>query len=154
MGASQEIVFGRSSDSKRRIGLRLTVLARLLRSYFDRQATEHHNITRSQWSMIAVVSSNPGATQRMIAEILEMSEACAGRLIDRLCADGLLERRECDYDRRARAVYLAKAAEPLISDLADMASALEERMFQGFSEKELDLLEDFMNRLHDNISRG
>lgn len=140
-------------DKKREIALRFTVLARLLRNNFDREVAGL-NVTRSQWAMIAVVARHPGATQRHIAEVLEMSEASAGRLIDRLCADGLLERRERDDDRRAHAVFLTAAAEPLLERLATIARASEDRLFKGFSEDELDRLNDFMNRLYENVSRG
>ena len=140
-------------NPKRQIGLRFTVLARLLRNHFDRQVVGLH-VTRSQWSMIAVVARHPGATQRMIAEMLEMSEASAGRLIDRLCADGLLARRDRDDDRRARAVYLTDAAEPLLGKLAEIARTSEERMFSGFSADDLDHLRNFLDRIYVNISKG
>jgi MarR family transcriptional regulator for hemolysin len=136
---------------KREIGLRFTVLARLLRNDFDRQVSGL-NVTRSQWSMIAVVARHPGATQRMIAEMLEMSEASAGRLIDRLCTDGLLERRDRDDDRRARAVYLTPAAEPLLTRLAEIGKAAEGRMFSGFSDEELEQFQNFLDRLYANVS--
>jgi MarR family transcriptional regulator, transcriptional regulator for hemolysin len=129
------------------------VLARLLRNNFDRQVASL-NVTRSKWAMIAVVSRNPGATQRFIAEALEMSEASAGRLIDRLSAEGLIERRERPDDRRAKAVYLTPAAEELQHKLSDIALLNEERLFKDFSEEELDLLREFMDRLYDNASRG
>lgn len=138
---------------KREIGLRFTVLARLLRNNFDRQVSGL-NVTRSQWSMIAVVARHPGATQRMIAEMLEMSEASAGRLIDRLCSDGLLERRDRDDDRRARAVYLTEAAEPLLEKLATIALDAEERMFMGFSDDELDRMQDYVDRIYANVLKG
>jgi MarR family transcriptional regulator for hemolysin len=146
-----------SSDSaheaRRHIGLRFTIIARMLRNNFDRQVVTL-SVTRSQWAMIAVVSRVPGATQRTIAEALEMSEASAGRLIDRLCADGLLERRDRHDDRRARAVYLTPAAEPLLEKLASIARASEARMFKGFSEDELNALGGFLDRIYDNVSRG
>jgi MarR family transcriptional regulator for hemolysin len=146
-----------SSDSaheaRRHIGLRFTIIARMLRNNFDRQVVAL-SVTRSQWAMIAVVSRVPGATQRTIAEALEMSEASAGRLIDRLCADGLLERRDRHDDRRARAVYLTPAAEPLLEKLASIARASEARMFKGFSEDELESLGGLLNRIYDNVSRG
>jgi len=104
--------------------------------------------------MIAVVARHPGATQRTIAESLEMSEASAGRLIDRLCADGLLERRDRDDDRRARAVYVTDAAEPLLARLADIAKNAEEQMFSGFSNAELEQLQNFVDRIYNNISKG
>lgn len=140
-------------ETKRAIGLRLTVLARLLRNHFDRQVAGLH-VTRSQWAMIAVVSRTPGATQRVIAEALEMSEASAGRLIDRLCAEGLLVRRERDDDRRARAVYLTEAAKPLLDKLAKIAREAEDRMFVGFGEEDLERLQEYVDRIYANVLKG
>ena len=140
-------------DNRRKIGLRLSVLARLMRNNFDRQVAAL-NVTRSQWAMIAVVSRTPGATQRMIAEALEMSEASAGRLIDRLCADGLLVRKERDDDRRARAVFLTDKAQPLLNQLASIAEEFEGKMFKGFSDDELEILSSYLDRVYDNVSRG
>jgi MarR family transcriptional regulator for hemolysin len=137
---------------RRHIGLRLTVIARRIRSVFDREVVGL-GVTRSQWAMIAVVSAHPGATQRMVAEALEMTEASAGRSIDRLCADGLLERRERQDDRRARAVYLTAAAEPLLAKLATIAHEGEARMFKGFSAEELDVLGALLDRIYNNVNR-
>ncbi len=146
--------FSLSAETPRRqVSVRLTVLARLQRNNFDRKVAGL-NVTRSQWAMIAVVARYPGSTQRTIAEYLEMSEASAGRLIDRLCADGLLERRDRHDDRRARAVYLTDAAGPLLEQLGTSAAESEERMFQGFTDEELLQMRDFMDRIYENASRG
>ncbi|MDE8653459.1 MarR family transcriptional regulator [Novosphingobium sp. H3SJ31-1] len=142
-----------SYDTRRQIGLRLTIIARMMRNNFDRKVA-NLCVTRSQWAMIAVVSRHPGSTQRTIAEALEMSEASAGRLIDRLCADGLLERRDRPDDRRARAVYLTDAAEPLLARLATIARESEEKLMKGFSDEELAQLRGFIDRIYDNVSRG
>jgi MarR family transcriptional regulator, transcriptional regulator for hemolysin len=140
-------------DARRQIGLRFTIIARLLRNNFDRKVAGL-GVTRSQWAMIAVVSRRPGATQRTIAESLEMSEASAGRLIDRLCADGLLERRDRHDDRRARAVYLTDKAGPLLEKLAAIARESEQRMFKGFEDDELEALRGHLDRIYANVSRG
>jgi MarR family transcriptional regulator, transcriptional regulator for hemolysin len=140
------------SGLRRQIGLRFTVIARRLRNTFNRQVA-NLNVTRSQWSMIVVVASNSGATQRTIADALEMTEASAGRLIDRLCTDGLLERRDRQDDRRARAVYLTAAAEPLLAKLASIAGETEARMFKGFADEELEILAGFIERIYDNVNR-
>lgn len=140
-------------DNRRTVGLQFTIIARLTRNQFDRLVSAH-NITRSQWSMIAVVSRHPGSTQRTIAEALEMSEASAGRLIDRLCADGLLERRERIDDRRARAVYPTEKAQPLLDKLALIAQNAEGRMFKGFEDDELVQLREYLDRIYRNLSRS
>ena len=141
------------NNKRREIGLKINVLARLLRGDFDKQVAKL-NVTRSQWTMIATVSQLPGATQRVIAEALEMSEASAGRLIDRLCAEGLLERRERPDDRRARAVYLTQDAQPLLDDLSAVAEVYEDKMFAGFSDEELDQLQTYLERVYDNVGDG
>ncbi len=142
---------GVSGDVRREIALRISVLARLMRNRFDRQVGEL-NVTRSQWTMIVVVARNPGATQRTIADTLEISEASAGRLIDRLCSDGLLQRVERDDDRRARAVYLTPAAEPLIEKLTALAKVGEERAFRGMADEEIAQLSDLLGRLYKNVA--
>ncbi|MEO5587285.1 MAG: MarR family winged helix-turn-helix transcriptional regulator [Novosphingobium sp.] len=141
------------SQVKQEIAIRISVLARLLRSDFDRRLSDI-NITRSQWGLIAVVARRPGSTQRSIAEILEMSEASAGRLIDRLCADGLLERREREDDRRARAVYVTPAAEPLLNRAAEVARANADRIFLGLDEQQIAQLSTSLGVMYHNLAKN
>lgn len=138
---------------RRTISLRISVLARNLRNYFDRQVAVL-GVTRSQWAMIAVVATNPGATQRMIADALEMSEASAGRLVDRLCSEGLLTRRSREDDRRAKAIYISEAAEPLLEKLTVIARESEDRMFRGFSEAEIETLQALLDKVYANLSNS
>lgn len=140
-----------SDEQRREIALRLNVLARILRNRFDRQVAGL-GMTRSQWQMIVVAARSPGVTQRAIAESLEISEASAGRLIDRLCADGMLERRERDDDRRARAVYVTPKSEPLLLKLGEIAKDGEDSLFRNFAQDELDQLQDYLGRLYHNAT--
>jgi len=153
MGKLSDPFSMRDESPTRQVGLRMTIVSRLQRNNFDRKVAAL-NVTRSQWAMIAIVARYPGSTQRTIAEYLEMSEASAGRLIDRLCADELLERRDRKDDRRARAVYLTEQAKPLLDQLGAIASESEKRMFAGFSDEEVDRLLNYMTRIYENVSRG
>src|SRR5580658_2915634 len=102
-----------SINPKRAVVHKLAVIARQLRLSFD-QGVERHGLTRAKWTLIAVVSQIPGATQRTIAEALDVREITAGRLIDRLCDEGYLKRRENPNDRRAYSVHLTAGAQPLL----------------------------------------
>lgn len=133
--------------------MRLAIVARQMRCNFDRQVARL-NVTRSRWSLISVVSHRPGATQREIADMLEMSEASAGRLIDRLCNEGLLERHARDDDRRARAIYLSDGAEPIMADMAAAARVLEDEVFRGFSEEDLSRLGELLDRMYANLCKS
>ncbi|OAN59454.1 MULTISPECIES: MarR family winged helix-turn-helix transcriptional regulator [unclassified Sphingobium] len=137
----------------RNASLKLTVIARQLRAHFD-QSVVRLGVTRSQWTVIAAVARYPGSTQRTIATMLEIAEASAGRLIDRLCADGLLERRPKDDDRRAHAVYLTDAGQAITSKLAAIARANEEVAFAGFDGDDLRRFNALLDTISENISKG
>jgi len=136
---------------KRAISLKLTVLTRQMRMSFD-QSVASIGVTRSQWTLIAVIARRPAATQREVAEILEMSEASTGRLIDRLCADGLLERRPKEDDRRAYCVHLTEAAGAILEKISAVASEHEKIAFAGFSDDDLKKLDGYLSLIAANLA--
>jgi MarR family transcriptional regulator for hemolysin len=139
------------SNRRRDLSHKLTIIARHLRNRFDQNVTKL-GVTRSQWTLIAVVSRMPGLTQRTIAERLEISEAAAGRLIDRLCADGILERQARRDDRRAYSVHLTPAAAPYLETLSGVARRMEDETFSGFGEDQLNILEGLLDRVYRNLA--
>jgi MarR family transcriptional regulator for hemolysin len=131
--------------------LKLAVVARQARISFD-QSVERRGLTRAKWTLIAVVAAKPGATQRMIAEVLEVREITAGRLIDRLCAEGYLKRHESPTDRRAYSVYLTSAAQAVMEKLNEVAKIHEAELFAGFDDADLKRLEALLDEVARNIS--
>jgi DNA-binding MarR family transcriptional regulator len=129
----------------------LSIVARQLRVTFD-QSAEASGLTRAQWHLIAVVSRVPGATQRTIAEALEVREITAGRLVDRLCEEGYLRRDENPSDRRAYSVYLTSAAQPLLDKLDELAKVHEGWIFAGFETEELEKIDVFLERISRNLA--
>lgn len=121
-----------------------------MRNDFDRRVAAH-GITRSQWTVIAVVAGIPGASQRTIAEMLDISEAAAGRSIDRLCSDGLLERRPRADDRRTREVYLTAGGERVLGTIGDLAGESEAIVFAGLSDAQLEELLRSLDTIYANL---
>ncbi len=146
-------IAGEDGNKKRAAGARLTVVARQLWQRFDRSVGEI-GVSRAQWRLIAVVSRNPGATQRLIGEVLEVSEVTAGRLIDRLCDEGYLERREHATDRRAHSVYLTQAAQPVLDRLSELARIEEDEAFAGLDEQALTKLEALLDTISRNVAEA
>ncbi len=109
-------------------------------------------MTRAKWRVIAAAARIPGATQRIIATALEVTEVTAGRLIDRLCADGYLERRENPNDRRGYCIYLTPAAQPLLHKMGQMARLHEEEAFVGFDEDDLIKLDALLDVIAQNLA--
>jgi MarR family transcriptional regulator for hemolysin len=136
---------------KRSVALKLTVIARRLRVTFDQRA-EQSGLTRAQWTLIATVARNPGATQRLIAEALEVREITAGRLVDRLCKEGYLKREENPSDRRAHNVYLTRASQPLLDKLDALAKIHEAAIFAGFEARDVEKLDAYLDVIARNLS--
>jgi MarR family transcriptional regulator for hemolysin len=140
----------RSKTRKRSVALKLTVVARRLRMTFDRRS-ERKGLTRAQWAMITAVARNPGATQRMLAEVLEVREMTAARLVDRLCEDGYLERRDNPRHHRAYCVHLTALAEPLLGKVDEIAQTHEAATFAGFEREDLEKLDAMLDRIAHNL---
>ena len=92
------------------IGVVISDVARLLRTEFDRRV-RRLGITRAQWLVLTRLHRRPGASLSELAEMMEVEKATAGRMIDRLVANGWVERRTARDDRRVKRVYLTDAAE-------------------------------------------
>lgn len=127
------------------------MVARQLRISFD-QRVERSGLTRASWQLIAAVARNPGATQRLIAEALEVREITAGRMIDKLCAEGILERREHPQDRRAYCVYLTSDAQPMLDKIDELAKVHEADIFAGFATADLDRLDELLEGIARNLA--
>ena len=92
------------------IGVVISDVARLLRTEFDRRV-RRLGITRAQWLVLTRLHRRPGASHSELAEMMEVEKATAGRMIDRLVANGWVERRTERSDRRVKRVYLTAEAE-------------------------------------------
>jgi MarR family transcriptional regulator for hemolysin len=150
-GPSSSIIPHAPDSRKRAIALKVTVIARQLRQRFD-HVVEGDGLTRGKWSVIVAVARSPGATQRTIAAMLEITEVTAGQLIDRLCADGYIERREHPKDRRAYCVYLTPKAQPLLGRLNEVAKIHEEQTFAGIDDADLERLDALLEIVARNLA--
>jgi MarR family transcriptional regulator for hemolysin len=143
---------GRPTYSRSRaIGVKVAVIARQIRKRFD-ERVELDGVTRAKWSTVVAIARNPGATQRSIAAMLEITEVTAGQMVNRLCEDGYLQRREHPTDRRAYCLYLTPAAQPLLVRLAEIAKRLQVETFAGFTEAELAQLDALLDKLASNLA--
>lgn len=106
----------------------------------------------AQWTLIATVARNPGATQRIIAEALEVRQITAGRLVDPLCKEGYLQRREDPCDRRTYCVSLKRAVQPLLDELDELAKIHQAAIFAGFQARDVEKLDAYLDLIARNLS--
>lgn len=107
-------------------------LARLIRVEADKRARVH-GMTRAGWSLMARLGRYPGMSQKELADSLEVEPISVARMVDRLEAAGMLERRADANDRRIWRLHLLPAAEPILKKMSVMAAELEAAVTQDLS---------------------
>jgi DNA-binding MarR family transcriptional regulator len=91
-------------------------VARLMRNRFDQRARSW-GMTRAQCVTLMKLECRPGMSQTELAAILEVEPITVARLIDRLEASGLVERRPDPSDRRMHRLHLLPASEPILVEI-------------------------------------
>jgi MarR family transcriptional regulator, transcriptional regulator for hemolysin len=125
-------------------------LQRMVRAYADRQAARY-GITRAQWAVLAKVERTEGLKQSELAEQMEMQPITLTRLIDRLCDNGWIERRNDDTDRRVNRLYLREAARPLLGKLSGLRSELTAAALDGISPSDAQRLLTQLETIKENV---
>lgn len=116
-------------------------VARMQRTRFDQWA-RNYGMTRAQGIILNRLNSQPGLSQNEMAALCEVEPITVGRLVDRLEARGLLERRADPSDRRIRRLHLLPAAAPIIAAIQDYKAALEDFMTEGLDQSVQETLID------------
>ena len=118
-------------------------VARMLRTRSDQRARAR-GMTRAQWVILARLARQPGISQNELAQICEVEPITVGRLIDRLEAHGLVERRGDPKDRRVRRLHLLPSAEPILEEIAAYREALNEQLVDGLDDAARNKLIDML----------
>jgi MarR family transcriptional regulator for hemolysin len=121
----------RPRNPRREFAFLISDVARLLRNHADQRARQF-GMTRAQWAVLARLESNEGLKQSELADMLDLQPITLTRLADRLCANGLIERRVDPDDRRAKRLYLTPAARPLMDRLAELGQDMMKTVLEGF----------------------
>jgi DNA-binding MarR family transcriptional regulator len=114
-----------SQDLGRDFFLLLHDVARLIRVEADKRA-KRHGMTRAQWALLIRLEQNPGLSQKEVADLLEVEPISVARLVDRLEAGGLIERRPDPADRRIWRLHLLPAAAAALDEIAVQRAELAE----------------------------
>jgi MarR family transcriptional regulator for hemolysin len=118
----------------RQLAVALIDSARLLKTYADQRARQF-GISHAQWAVLARLDRAEGLKQSELAELLDLQPISLTRLLDRLAANGLIERKPDPNDRRANRLYLTPAARPLLDRLLELGSGIMIDVLQGLDRK-------------------
>jgi MarR family transcriptional regulator for hemolysin len=139
-----------SVSSPRPLGFILHDVARLLRKRFEQRA-RGLGLTRAQWQVLAHLAQNEGIHQGGLADILEVEPITLGRILDKLEASGLVERRPHPTDRRIWLLHLRPAAHPVLATMREIGDATRGEALDGVSEAEHEQLIRTLSTMRANL---
>ena len=127
-------------------------VARLLRLEADRRARVH-GTTLAQWKLLLRLDHTPGLTQKEVADLLEVEPISVARLVDRLEAGGLIERRADAEDRRVWRLHPTPGASASLGKIRLQREELARDVTGGISPEQRAAMEAALRRMKCNLSR-
>ena len=129
----------------------VVTLARLIRTEADKRARAH-GMTRAQWSILIWLERRPGLLQKELAEILEVEPITVARLVDRLEARAMVERRSDPFDRRCWRLHLTEASRPLLSEIDIQLRDLADIACFGIDDPTMDVVAQAVQKMRDALA--
>lgn len=114
---------------------------------------ERFGLHFGQPRILHTVKTMNGAPQKEIAEKLQISPASLAMSIKRMQKVGLLETVHDQKDMRVKQVRITAKGIRVQEDFHAAATASDRHMLTGFSAAELARLEDYLERIYQNLKR-
>ena len=138
------------SDAPRDLLFLLHDVARQLRVEADRRA-RCQGMTRAQWAIVIWLERQSGLSQKELAELLEVEPITVARLIDRLQARGLVERRPDPRDRRIWRLHLLPAAAVVLREIDRQRAEISSLLAAGLDPSDLLTMTDALLTMKANL---
>lgn len=138
-------------DTRDSFGFLIHDVARHMRWQFDREAQDS-GLTRAQWLVLAHLKRSDGVQQHVLARLMDITPMTLGRHVDRLQAEGWVERRDDPDDRRAKRIYLTPRAKPMVQSLRKLGDKLTRQAMLGISEADEAIARSVLQRIRDNLT--
>src|SRR4051812_24436819 len=140
----------RHPSPSRQIAFLISDLARMLKTHVDQKARSY-GMTRAQWQVLSRLERSEGLKQTELAELLDLQPITLTRLVDRLCDNGLIERRADPNDRRAKRLFLTAQARPLMDRLAVLGEEIMGEVLAGIDNADVALMLEKLGRAKANL---
>jgi MarR family transcriptional regulator, transcriptional regulator for hemolysin len=138
-------------DRLRNLGFLLKDVSRLYTKRFEERATEI-GVTLPQCKALAFLARNEGINQVRLAELTDIDPMSLVRILDRMEADGWIERRSDPNDRRARLLFSKNKSKPILERIWRVGDETRAEALGKLSAQQRNALIDLLETLHANLS--
>lgn len=111
------------------------------------------DITKEQWTVLAVLWKQDGISQQAIADETGRDKPSTTRLLDNLEKLGYIERRPDAADRRINNIHLTKAGVQSEKKIMKTVEATFALLSEGISDKEKETIRKVFNTIYKNLEK-
>lgn len=109
------------------------------------------NISKEQWSILAVLWEQDGCSQQLLADRSFRDRASVTRLIDNMEKDQLVERHPDPDDRRSKLIFLTPKGKNMQETIIPLVRKTVLESIKGISDKEIISLRDTLKKVYQNL---
>ena len=109
-------------------------------------------VYRGQHQVLMHIAHHPNASQAEIAEWMDISPAALAVSLKKLEKGGYIVRSSDTTDERNKHIEMTELGNEIVAVSHRMFMEIESQMFKGFSEKEIQEVNQYFNRMLENIS--
>ena len=138
-------------DLNRQLGFLLKDTSRRYTRRFEERA-QAFSLTLPQCRALLHLENNEGVSQKRLSELTELDPMALVRILDRMEADGWVQRRFDPADRRAHTLWLTPKSKPVLEHIAQVIAETRAETLHGLSNEERAKLIELLERVHTNLS--
>jgi MarR family transcriptional regulator, transcriptional regulator for hemolysin len=137
-------------DPLRNFGFLLRNVSRLYAANFERHATGLR-LTLAQCRVLCYLERNEGISQAKLADQSDTDPMTLVRILDRMEADGLIERRADPADRRTRSLFLRAPALPVLKEIWRVSDRARAECFARMPVSDREVLLSLLQQMQANL---
>jgi DNA-binding MarR family transcriptional regulator len=147
-------------DNERRVGIQLRNVNNFIKRYITNQPTGQlrNKLTGTNTWLLAYVAEQTdkgkGVFQKDIEETFCITRSCVSKVISLMEQKGFIRREAVESDARLKKLVLTEEAAKYAKKMKEDADMMERKLIEGFSEQEVELLCQYLERISQNIENA
>lgn len=138
-------------DFENSIGFVVNATAKAFQRSFDVELRKNVGVTLSQWRVVWALMTQPGLTQKELADKVGIEGATLVPIIDKMEKENLLKRKPDTNDRRANRIYLMPKADSLWESMMDCAIKIRKSSTKNISDDEVRITLETLRKISKNL---
>ncbi|WP_448607005.1 MarR family winged helix-turn-helix transcriptional regulator [Paenimyroides ceti] len=111
------------------------------------------NMTKEQWSVLAILWKTDGCSQQMLAKQTYRDKPSITRLINHLEKEEYVIRKPAKNDKRLNLIYLTNKAKSIEKEVITVMNETIETATKGISDTEIELIKKAFYTIYQNLQK-